>query len=521
MKRILSALLLAFLISLYPGAGVYSQQTGGNKFMVQRIDVVGSTILSPDEIRAIVAPYEGKELGLDDLKKVADAITAAYRAKGFVFARAYIPPQQVQNGVVQIAVIEGKVGNIIVHGNKNYSTAFIRYYIDGAIRNGRLDYDAFEKALFLLNGFPDLHVEAFLKPGEVPGTTDIVVSVKDGYQLHGGVDYNNFGNPYVGQNRIGVEAWDGDVTGKGDLFDARVVFPFPSKEAPFISGSYTIPVSPDDTTLALTYSNADIHVGSDLEVLDIRGSAQIYGLTANQPLTRTATFSSNVNASFYYKNVADFLFGSFLTSKDKLREIALGWNGSWTGTSTHDLLDADLTQGLGTLAGGEAPSDPYVSRVGSSDFFTKLTADGAHLFKVFGNDYILLRSSAQYSLSPLAITEQFALGGSDSVRGYQQSTFLGDSGWTVSGEFRLPLNAQTGYFPLQMAFFVDSGYTTLRDPAKGEDAKDHLTGGGFGFRSGIGSWGSARIDLGFPMSPLKIGKSPQSPVLYGQFATQF
>ena len=524
-KAVFCILLLTFFVFplLATAQSSRTRLAPGVKFMVKEIHVVGNTLLTQAEIDQALAPYEGREEDLTALDAAAAALTKLYHEKGYALAQAYVPPQTISNGIARIAVIEGRVESIQVIGSKAYGAAFIRWFLQPGVKNGLLDYVAFEKALMLLDEFPDLQVRSFLKPGSRPGTTDIVVAVVDKYPLHGQVDYNNFGNAFTGQNRGGLEAWDGDLTGRGDLLDLRGVIPFPSRESPFLQGSYTIPINPSGTKLAVSYANADIKVGSALEVLDIRGTAQIYGLTASQPLLRTPQTSSDVTTSFYYKNVADFVFTSFLTSKDKLRELAFGYDQRWTSAIARDLFDATLTQGLGTWLGGMPKNDPYASRVGADDTFTKLNGDYAHLMKVFGDDFLLLRGAGQLAFNPLAITEQYSLGGPDTVRGYPQSYLLGDSGWNLSGEYRHPLTAAGSPDPLQAAAFFDTGYVTLRNPLVGETGKSHLTGAGVGLRAGFGANYNASLDLGFPLDPpirLK-GGGHQGPTLYGQFTAQF
>ncbi len=489
------------------------------KVPIKSIEVSGSTLLTPQEISSITSGYIGKEIQLDTLKDVAVQITGLYRKKGYLLARAFVPPQDIQNGVVEIDVVEGKIGKIDVEGNKHYSSDFIRYYFSPAARRGVSE--DFERALVLLNEFPDLHVRAFLKPGGKQGTTDVLLKVEDSEPSHGQLDYNNFGNPLVGRNRFGFEYWHGSLSGRGDLLDARMVVPVPTNnESPFYQAYYTTPISPSGAKLTGSFASADIRVGQDLQVLDIRGTAQIYGFTFTQPLSRTTTGGSDFTASFYAKNVSNFFLTSFLTSRDRLRELALGFDRQWATDTARDFLTSSVTQGLGTFMGGMMRGDPLASRVGADDSFTKANVELVHIQRVFTNKYLLLHGTAQYSLSPLAITEQFALGGPDSVRGYEQSEFLGDSGWTASAEFRVPMTANTDVNSLQTAFFVDTGYMTLRNALPGSVSKKQLTGGGVGLRAGLGKSTSLRIDLGFPISPSK-NLSNELPVLYAQFSKQF
>ena len=70
-------------------------EDAGPKVLITSIKVEGAQLLSEKEIQAIISPFEGKELSLTAMQKVADLITDAYRSKGYVTSRAYIPPQTV------------------------------------------------------------------------------------------------------------------------------------------------------------------------------------------------------------------------------------------------------------------------------------------------------------------------------------------------------------------------------------------------------------------------------------------
>ena len=491
-----------------------------HKFYVKRIKIEGNSLVRTSTLEKAVSSYEGKRVDLGELEKAAEAVTKVYAEHGYGFARAFIPPQTLSHGVVVIYVVEGKIGKIKVVGNKFYSTRFVKWYLSGAVQKGVLSSRELERALFLLNEYPDLHVHAYLSKGREAGTTDVTVYVKDSRPIHEELGYDNFGNPYVGRNRVSLDVWDGDLTGRGDLLNLEGVYAFSKpEEAPFVDANYSIPVSSSGTTVGVSYSNADIKVGENLAILDIRGTAQIYGLEMNQPLARTSNFQSNWDAAFNYKDVDDFILGSFLTSRDRIRDIGLGYNMMYSGRDTRDYFDVHVSQGLGTLFGGMSPHNPYVSRFGATDLFTLVRAHGAHIWRVYGDDYVIFRSDAQLGFDPLPVTEEFSLGGPDSVRGYQQSEYLGDSGWDMSGEFRLPLWRRKQDI-VQMAFFLDTGFSTIRYPLPGQTAKDHLTGGGFGFRAALGKSTSARIDFGFPLQP-QPNPEHQSPVIYASVSHIF
>lgn len=488
-------------------------------FFVRKIEVIGNALIPENELDPLLAPGEGKEIDLQTLQNIAASITRLYAAKGHTFARAYVPPQKIENGIAKIYVLEGRVGNITIRGNRVYSSDLIRYYLSNAIRNNYFDYDNFVKAMMLINEFPDLHAKAFIRPGSAPGTSDVEVSVADKPPIHAGIDYDNFGNRLVGRNRAGLEVWDGNLTGHGDLLDLRAVFSFPSNQNPYYQAQYNIPVSPSGGKVGLFYSNAEIVPGQELQVLDIRGTASIYGLSYSRPLVRTLRQTSNVTASFYSKDVNEFIFSGILNNFDRIREVVGAYDSRWISSKTQDLLQASFTQGLGAWFGGMGKNNPLASRPGADDTFTKTNASLSHIMKV-GSNYLILRGDGQWAFSPLTVVEQYSVGGPDSVEGYQQSEILGDSGWTASAEFRVPLNNQNSSFPIQAAVNIGTGSALFRLPQPGESRSRQLTGTGVGLRAKWGESTSMRADIGFPLSP-GTNQAHEYPVLYAQFATQF
>lgn len=105
---------------------VTSQESAGPKILVKNITVTGVTIFSTVKIKAITSQYENKELTLRDIQKIADLITDLYRQKGYITSRAYVPPQKMENGALEIKVVEATVGDIQVKGNRFYSSAIIK-----------------------------------------------------------------------------------------------------------------------------------------------------------------------------------------------------------------------------------------------------------------------------------------------------------------------------------------------------------------------------------------------------------
>lgn len=467
----------------------------------------------------MVVPFEGRETDFDSLRHLADVITEAYHKKGYLLAKAYLPVQEIKGGIVEILVNEGLLGDFKIEGNRAYRSMFIRYFLLPSLKNGIIHVEKLQRGLILLNEFPNLHVESILVEGKKPGTIDLTIKVSDKTPLNESLELNNFGNRLVGKTRAGLGISYGNLTGRGDLFNAAMVAPFPSQENPFLSAGYIIPIDPLGTRLGVSYSSADIKVGQELQVLDIRSSASIYGLTLTRPLVRTPREHSNLTLSFYLKNTNNFIFGGTLSSRDKLREIQAEYNHRWPTASADHSVDVAVTKGLGTFLGGMKKNDPLASRPGADDMFVKLNGYYSHIRQVFGDKLLVLRGSGQWAGGPLPLTEQFSLGGPDSVHGYPQSEYLGDSGWNLNAEIRYPLTQKDSSDTVHLAVFLDAGYVLLRYPQPGQAAQRHLTGTGFGFRGSLGASTLLRLELGLPLDP-NPNSIHEKPILYFQGVLQ-
>ena len=112
---------LTILAVLAARGEAYGQQTpvppsASDGVTVSLFRVTGATVFPPEKLHTLLAEAEGRALTLAQIEGLAARITAFYREHGYILARAYIPAQEMRDGVVEIAVLEGRVGRIEVNG---------------------------------------------------------------------------------------------------------------------------------------------------------------------------------------------------------------------------------------------------------------------------------------------------------------------------------------------------------------------------------------------------------------------
>lgn len=476
---------------------------------VTKFVVTGSKSYDAETLRSIVKEGEGRELTLDQIKAWADQITLFYRSKGFGAAWAYIPVQTLKDGIVEIAVVEARVGKLLVGGNKVYSSSFILSHLSPVQDDETLSLDELERGLFSLNEYPGLRVQATLRPGEGPGLTDIYVQAEDKGPWLVSFDFDNFGSESVGTYRLGATAEYLNVADLGHLASLRAVYGLGSGDLTFLKLGYVIPLPPGPR-IALSAGFYDFEAGDQLALLDPTGQGSTFGVQVAYPIISNRTYKLIPEVGFEYKDLKQDLLG-LTVSEDKLRVLILGltfeWNdvlaGRWTG-------NVQFRKGVPGLMGGLEDVDPEASRFGAGGEFTRISLLLYRLQRVTSWMYLIGKVNYQQSDDVLVVSEQLALGGADSLRGYPAFELLGDKGYVATIEARLRLTPLlddlaapgTSFWDnLQFAVFYDWGEIELNSTFLGSAPKQDRAGAGLGFRLEIPQWKtSVRFDIAWPQS---------------------
>src|SRR5690606_20459186 len=125
-------------------------------------------------------------------------ITAHYRRHGYLLARAYLPAQDIHDGEVEIAVLEGRLGEIGIDNTSRVGASTINHHVDRIETAGAVQGRNLERSLLLLNDLPGVDVRSTLQPGATVGTADLGIQVRATSGIDGSVDADNFGNRYTG-----------------------------------------------------------------------------------------------------------------------------------------------------------------------------------------------------------------------------------------------------------------------------------------------------------------------------------
>lgn len=478
----------------------------GPPFTVRTIRVQPDEAIPADVRQRVVGPYEGRTVTLADLQRLAAELTRWLRGQGKVTSRAYIPPQEVVDGVVTIQILEGRIGEIRVEGT-TYSRPSTLTRRMQTKPGTLLDYRRLQQDLGRLNAGPDRRVTAVLLPGRTTGTTDILLRVQETSPWHAGLLANNTGTKFTGRHRQGVTLGHQNVTGHDDQLVLRAEVA--GERTGFIGGTagYLLPLGASGRTLSVDLSHAQVTLGRQFRPRDLEGTATVLGVTWAEPWFQTAHWEAEWAVGFDAKRIRSRENGSD-QGKDELRILRVGPNVLEQDASGRSIVATEVGIGFSGILGASGRVDPSASRPETGGQFVRLTIAGGRLQRLFDRLQLLLRGAWQWTNDRLPPAEAMRLGGAETVRGYPEGEFLGDYGYSGTAELRVPLPffRRGERRPLTLVAFVDGGAGFLRHPLQAEEEKRRLIGVGFGLRWVLTPYTQASVDLGFPVGDTSIEK---------------
>ncbi len=479
------------------------------KMLIKSIVVTGATLLSEKEIRGIVAPFENIELPLTEMQKVTDLITEAYRIKGYVTSRAYIPPQKIESNQFEIKVIEGKMGNLDVKGNRYHKTSLFKKKIN-LNQGDYFNYFSLARSLQKINSQPDRLARAVLIPGKEPGETDVVLDVKDTLPIHAGFTYDNYGSRYILKNRYQFNASNNNLLGFDDVLQFLYAFSEGGAYS-LIGGSYIVPVT-QKLKVGCSAFWSRVHLLDDYKPLDIKGNSELYGLFATQSILDEEKYSVNLTAGFDIKNVYNYQQGT-KTSYDKMRVAKMGIDADFSDKFGRSILTNGIEVGIPGFMGGLKAKDPHASAVGSGGAFVKYVMNLYRVQPMPFSSNLLFKNQLQLSNRPLTSTEQFQIGGIINNRGYPPAEHVGDLGFSSTTEWsfpvyglpkdlRIPYTQINFYDVTKLLVFYDYGNATFLKSLDGTRKKcAQLNDFGWGVRVNLPKYLSFKLDVAYPVGP--------------------
>ncbi len=483
-------LLVLFLALALPLESIAQETLDDVRFSVERFEVIGDNPIG-ERANSVVNEFTGEQYGLEGLSAARDALERAIIDAGFNFHRVSLPPQNLFEGTVQLKVSRFAIGRILIQGNEFFDDENILNSIPGLRQGETPNTRELSRSLKLANKHASKSTILRFTEGEDADSIDAVLQVKDR-------------NPqvfFVTLDNTGPE--DGDIWRStlgyqnGNLFNLDHAITATLSTAPEDTSSttqiginYYIPLYGHGASLDILFSDSDsagetggeddsvggIAVGGG-QALEITGQGTVLGLVYNRPILTDGDFNHSWSVGLQHKNFNNEsrFGGARLSGADVLSiPLELGYQfsrqqpgSSFSGTVT-------LVQEIGD-DDSEYEQDRHDSESGWTALRYNLSFD-----QLFAKEYLFhIGFSGQQTSELLISGEQFGVGGVGTLRGFEERSVTGDSGYQMTFEVWFP--SLTAYNIRYSVFYDLASVEFNKGDSPGNDGVDFdLSSYGFG-----------------------------------------
>lgn len=463
------------------------------RVLVKQFVFTGNTIYSSEQLREVTQQYVGKELDFEGLNDAATDVRAYYRSRGYFLAQAYLPQQAIRNGVVQIGVIEGRIGQVEVDSKPGLriSDNLLAGIVGTHLKQGEIITEkGLERPLLLINDLPGAQVTSEIRPSRTIGAADVRVNVDQVEDAFNGyVDADTHGNRFTGEYRIGTNLNWNTPLHYGDQATFRG---FVSDEGMWYTRfAYLIPVGYWGTRVGASFSKFEYRLTKDFASLQANGEGEVKNIYAFHPIVRTRNSNFIAQLSYEDKRLVDRVESTNSVEQRDISDWKLGAVGDFRDGFLSGGLNAyslTYTNGnLGIFPPSVAAADGAATGRNTLGDFRKVNLEARRLQRVNDATSFLLAFSGQRASKNLASAEKFSLGGPNGVRAYPVGEATADDGAIVTSELRyiMPgIKVFNGDFTV--SGFMDYGLAKVNHEPLPTDTENYreLAGYGVGLSAG-------------------------------------
>lgn len=477
---------------------------------LEKVSVFGLDLPGPlADLQKRLEPLVGKEMATENLLDIKKEILSFFAEHNHPLIAVEIPEQSVTNGTVQLIVIEPILDQVQVTGNRWFSSKSIENAV-GLKLGCKVPEKMIMNRLAWLNMNPFLHGDAFYSPGSDNGTTSLNIATRDRFPLRTYAGADNTGSESTGNERwfAGFNASLGLNTLLSYQFTSSFIFPaFESHLAHF---TFFLPWRHE---LVLYGTYATIH--PDIQDFkshgkDVQGSFRYLAPIGDlfRPFLHEISFGFDYklynNALFFLSDVKEVFP---ITSKNAaISQFYLGYKLDDIFSSHHTSFRIEILFSPAYWLPNQSNDDYNQLRRGAKNRYLYGRLAAGDIIELPRKFEFAALVRLQGTTDPLLPSEQFGLGGSDTVRGYLERVFLADAAVCANGEFRSPPLSLFSKAKNELRFiaFADfaRGWNLQNSSDEGKNAT--LLGVGPGLRYNIIPYFTARLDYGFNLHSVEF-----------------
>ncbi len=488
---------------------------GAIRFTVKEFIIDGQSPIAAGKVEKALKPYTARPLVFADLEAAAGALQSAFLDAGYPFHKVLLPPQRIVDGRVQLRVVGYPLKEIRIEENQHFDEPNILRSLP-PLQPGRspstLDV---ARALQFANQHPARRVAVFVKQAAKSEGIDARVVVRDArpYTMFGSL--NNTGTRDPARTRAALGVQYSNLFNRDHILTATyTTSPESVHDVNQYGVDYRLPLYAIATELEAFYSYSEVDQGRIGSFFDVSGRGQFYGLTATHTLTPIGVFNHKLAVGYqdrFFDNETKFV-GTLLLPD--VRSTPVSFRYSFLYEPKNLSLGGYAAWGFNTGFGSRNDSANYLAnREGADANWNKFNGGGDLRWTLPGDYQVRAHIDGQYSDEPLIPGEQFGIGGSASVRGYEEREVTGDCGVQASLEAWSPPLV----FDSRLVLFADAGQVYRRRPHTGVDGRQEAYGVGIGLRWNWKGYLDMSVDVAQPLEDGVSTEAGETRILYRVF----
>lgn len=447
--------------------------SGDARVNVTGFDFTGNSALSSEVLRQALVAWTGRALNFGDLIEAVEAVEARYKQAGYFLAQGVLPPQKIKDGVIEIAVSEGRLGETRLEGESRVSSDVVFGYLDRLPKGQALTLPVLERQVLLINELAGGRASLDLQAGDEAGSTDVVLAQQPEELISGRLELSNYGSPSTGGNRLSLNLNANSAFHLGERITASAMTTDTQGLASYgLRGE--LPVGSAGWRLTAAATGTDYSLGGAFANLLASGFVNTLRAGVGYPLIRSRASNLKLLLEADTNKLVD-KYKSTNTQIDKrIRGLTL--------TVSADALDeffgggstrADLALRSGNLTfdltdPGAFNADQLPAGPRTAGAFSKATLIAQRQQTVTRELSLQGFINLQATNKNLDSSEKLTLGGPATLPGYANGEASGDEGVLVKLSLRWQAMSE-----FALSVFADYGQVQMAHSPFGATVKNH------------------------------------------------
>jgi hemolysin activation/secretion protein len=479
-----------------------AQQEG--TFTIKGFVIEGTYLFPQEALQKQIKNFVGRGKTAADVEGARDALERYFHEQGYPAMLVNIPAQSSSNRVFRLEVIENRIGNVLVSGNRWYSTEKILRDLPSITPGRPLQLKELQAEINAANRNPDFKAIPEMLPGKAPGSIDLALKIEEQLPLHGSLELNNRFNHDTTALRLNAALRYDNLWQRDHSISLQYqTSPQDPNEVEVFSSSYTMPTPWNREDKLVAYgvvSNSNTNSAAGFSNL---GKGTVVGSRLIMPLQGSESFFHTAVLGFDYKDFSETVgVAGGPGSKTPITYFPV--NSAYSAYLRDSGGLTSFTAGLSMIFRGAVSDAGQFAdkRYKSTANALVLTAGLERNQQLPGGFALMAKLDGQLSDQPLISNEQYSAGGVESVRGYHDSEASGDNAIHGVLELASPeLLKQTCQERCAVTpyIFYDAAHLGTREPLPSQDWSATLQGIGFGLRGTFLKGFDFQTDVGFPL----------------------